>query len=135
MLTASPQTPPLMAPIETSFYDQLGRRIAERRKALGITQVQLAQTLGIAQQTMAHYEGGKVRIAAAVLPVLADALDLDIEALIGVTPKRAQATPHKRGPAPKMQQQLEQLGRLPKAKQRMLLDMLEAAINSNSQAA
>ncbi len=124
-----------MAPIETTFYNQLGRRISERRKTLGITQVQLAQTLGIAQQTIAHYEGGKVRIAAAVLPVLAEALDLDIEALIGVAPKRAKATPHKRGPAPKMQQQLEQLGRLPKAKQRMLLDMLEAAINSNTQAA
>jgi len=52
------------------FHVQLGRRIAESRKAADITQVELAKTLGIAQQTMAHYEGGVSRIAVALLPVL-----------------------------------------------------------------
>ena len=60
-----------MAAKEKDFYERLGRRIAERRKALDITQVQLAKTLGVAQQTMAHYEGGVSRIAVALLPPLA----------------------------------------------------------------
>ena len=37
----------------------------------GITQVELAQTLGVAQQTLAHYEGGVSRIAVALLPRVA----------------------------------------------------------------
>lgn len=39
------------------FYVQLGRRIAELRKAADTTQAQLAEILGVAQQTMAQYEG------------------------------------------------------------------------------
>jgi DNA-binding XRE family transcriptional regulator len=63
-------TPPLpldvaMAASDRAFYEQLGQRLAERRKARGITQVQLAERLGVAQQTLAHYEGGTVRIAIA----------------------------------------------------------------------
>jgi transcriptional regulator with XRE-family HTH domain len=119
-----------MAPGETAFYEQLGRRIAERRKVVGITQVQLAETLGIAQQTMAHYEGGKVRFAAALLPVLADALALSVEELIGPEPKWAskKPTPRKRGPAPKIQQQLERLSALPRSKQRFVSQMLDSML-------
>ena len=46
MLNPSPSPKALMLPAESSFYAQLGRRIAERRKPLGITQVQLAEALG-----------------------------------------------------------------------------------------
>jgi DNA-binding XRE family transcriptional regulator len=62
MLSASFQHTMPMAAKEKAFYERLGRRIAERRKALDITQVELAQDLGIAQQTMAHYEGGVSRV-------------------------------------------------------------------------
>jgi len=133
MLTSTPEPKTVMAPKETAFYEQLGRRIAERRKTLGITQVQLAETLGIAQQTMAHYEAGKVRFAAALLPVLATTLDLSVEALIGVESKATRrGAPKKRGPAPKIQQQLERISALPRAKQRLLLGMLDAAISGAS---
>lgn len=118
-----------MAAKEKSFYAALGGRIAERRKALGITQVQLAETLGIAQQTMAHYEGGVSRIAVETLTQLADALGVSIEDLIGTQARRSAS---KRGPAPKLQQQLEQLSQLPKAKQRFVSEVLDSLIAQNS---
>jgi len=128
-LGALPTPSTCMAPAETAFYEQLGRRIADRRKVLGITQVQLAETLGIAQQTMAHYEGGKVRFAAALLPVLAKALELSVEELIGTDAKSAtRGGPRKRGPAPKIQQQLERLSSLPRAKQRFVSQMLDSML-------
>ena len=114
-----------MAAKEQSFYATLGRRIAERRKALGITQVQLAETIGVAQQTMAHYEGGVSRIAVETLSQLAVALDTSVEKLIG-TPTRRGAG--KRGPAPKLQQQLERISQLPKARQRMVSEVLDALL-------
>jgi len=116
-----------MAAKEKAFYEQLGRRIAERRKALDITQVQLAKTLGIAQQTMAHYEGGVSRIAVALLPTLAQAIDTTIEDLIGEAAQRAKSA-SKRGPAPKIQQQLERVSALPKAKQRAIAQVLDSML-------
>ena len=115
----------VMAAKEKTFYMQLGQRIAERRKALGITQTQLAEVLGIAQQTMAHYEGGVARIAVESLRTLAHTLDVSMEELVGdADPKRAA----KRGPAPRIQRQLEQLQQLPKIKQQAILQVLDSVL-------
>ncbi|HEX7341972.1 MAG TPA: helix-turn-helix transcriptional regulator [Rhodanobacteraceae bacterium] len=107
------------------FYRQLGSQIAQRRKALGLTQTDLAQELGIAQQTMAHYEGGSARIAVATLPTLARVLRVPIEELIGVPTKRSAG---KRGPQPKIAQQLQQIETLPKAKQRAISQVLDSVL-------
>ncbi|WP_343794267.1 helix-turn-helix transcriptional regulator [Dokdonella soli] len=126
MLTSTLPSPDLvMAVTDKAFYKALGRRIADRRKALEITQVELAERLGVAQQTMAHYEGGTVRVAIALLPPLAKALDMSIEGLIGEEPKKL---PGKRGPAPRIQRQLEQLSQLPKAKQQAVMQVLDSVL-------
>ncbi len=112
-----------MAAKEKAFYEQLGRRIAEARKAAGVTQVELAQVLGIAQQTMAHYEGGVSRIAVGMLRTVAKTLSVSIEELIGDDPK-----PAKRGPTPKLQQQIERLQQLPKPTQKVVMEMLDGLL-------
>lgn len=114
---------------DPDFYRQLGRQIAQRRKALGLTQTDLAEHLGIAQQTMAHYEGGTARIAVAMLPTVARVLDVSIEELIGTPAKRNAG---KRGPAPKLQQQLEQVSRLPRAQQRFVMQMLDTVLQQQA---
>jgi hypothetical protein len=75
--------------------------------------------------TLAHYEAGRLRLLAGALPTLAERLGVGIEELIGYESKRSAA---KRGPAPKLQQQLEQIGRLPKAKQRAVTQVLNAVL-------
>ncbi|MHC6216900.1 hypothetical protein ACVQEN_06715 [Stenotrophomonas acidaminiphila] len=47
---------------------------------------------------MAHYEGGTLRIAVALLSPLSTTLGMSLEELVGVPAK-----PGKRGPAPKLQ--------------------------------
>jgi transcriptional regulator with XRE-family HTH domain len=127
MLTTTPVSPdfPIVAVTDKAFYVQLGQRISAARKAQGMTQVQLAEALGIAQQTLAHYEGGKLRVAVALLPPLAQILGVGVDELIGAPVKRA----GKRGPTPKLQQQVERLSQLPQAKQRMVMQMLEGFLN------
>ncbi len=110
---------------ERSFYVALGQRIAERRKAKGITQVQLAEQLGIAQQTMAHYEGGVSRIAVETLAQAAQALDTSVEDLLGTQAKRGTG---KRGPQPKIAQQLERIQALPAAEQRAIVKVLDSVL-------
>jgi transcriptional regulator with XRE-family HTH domain len=112
-----------MTPDESAFFRQLGIRIAERRKAQDLTQAQLGERIGIAQQQIASFEIGRRRIPVSVLPVLAKTLGTSIEALINDTPPAG-----KRGPAPKLQQQLEQLSRLPKDKQRLVSQVIESVL-------
>ena len=88
----------------------------------GITQVQLAERLGVSQQTITAYEVGR-RIRVSALPVIAQALGVGIEDLVS-----ANAKPAKRGPAPKIQQQLERVSQLPRARQRMVSEVLDSLL-------
>ena len=126
MLEARPHAITLpMADNERAFYVQLGERIAATRKTQGITQVQLAELLGVAQQTMAHYEGGTVRIPVETLAQLAQHLNTSVETLIGTQTILARS---KRGPASKLEQQLAQVSRLPKAQQKFVSQMLDTVL-------
>ena len=108
---------------EKAFFRQLGTRIAALRKEQGLTQVQLAETLGLTQQMIASYEVGRRRVPVSLLPALARALSTSLEALIG-----EKAPPAKRGPAPQIQQKIERLTRLPKAKQRLVMEILDGVL-------
>ena len=57
-----------VAPDKKQFFVLLGERMTALRKEHGLTQQQLAEQLGIAQQTLAHYEGARLRVAASMLP-------------------------------------------------------------------
>ncbi len=57
-----------MSSDEKVFFKQLGARIAEFRKSASITQVQLAETLNISQQTVASWEVGRRGVPVATLP-------------------------------------------------------------------
>lgn len=108
---------------ERAFFVQLGERIAKLRKDQGITQVQLADRLGVSQQTITAYEVGRRRIQVSALPVIAQALGVSVEELVSANVK-----PSKRGPAPKIQQQLERLSQLPRARQRMVSEVLDSLL-------
>ena len=126
-LIAPTMTP--MAPDEKAFCKAMGERIAEARKDHHMTQVQLAELLGVMQQTLAHYEVGRRRVPVSMLPLLATTLAVSVEELIGVSSPAG-----RRGPAPKLLQQVERIHRLPKARQRFVMEMIDAALQANATA-
>jgi transcriptional regulator with XRE-family HTH domain len=109
---------------ERVFFQQLGARIAALRKDQGMTQVQLAEILGLTQQMIASYEVGRRRVPVSLLPQIAETLAVSLEELIG----KKDVQPAKRGPAPKLQQQIERIQRLPRAKQRFVIEMLDTVL-------
>lgn len=109
---------------ERAFFAAMGSRIAQLRKDSHITQTQLAETLGVSQPTMNAYELGQRRVPVSALPTLAKALGVSLEELIG----EPVGTTKKRGPAPKLQQHMERISQLPKPRQRMVMEMLEAVL-------
>jgi transcriptional regulator with XRE-family HTH domain len=122
----SDQTSQFVTAIDMRFYRALGARIAEARKAAGMTQMQLSELLRIPQQTLAHYEVGRVRIPAALVADSARLLAVSIESLMG-----EDAKPTRRGPAPKLLQQIERIQRLPKSRQRFIMEMIDTALAAN----
>lgn len=124
-IPVSESTAVAISPDDRTFFQALGARIAQLRKEQNITQAQLAETLDVSQQTMNAYEMGNRRVPVSALPILAHALAVSVEDLIGTTPATATK---KRGPAPKLQQQMERIAKLPKTKQKFVIDMLDAML-------
>lgn len=87
--------------------------------------MQLAEALGVSQQAVTTYESGQRRVPISLLPLLAQTLGTSMEALIGASSSRSAG---KRAPAPKLQQQLEQVSRLPKAQQKLVNQMLDTVL-------
>ena len=110
---------------ERAFFVAFGERLAQQRKTQGLTQVQLADALGVSQQAVTAYESGQRRVPISTLPLLAQTLGVTVEDLIGVQTARSTG---KRGPAPKLQQQLERITRLPKAQQRFVMQMIDTVL-------
>lgn len=113
---------------EKVFFQELGLRIASLRKDLDLTQQQLADLLGVSQQMVASYEVGRRRVPVSLLPTLARSLAVSVETLLGETDKRGS----KRGPSPKLLQQLEQVSLLPKAQQKFVSQVIDSVLQQAS---
>jgi transcriptional regulator with XRE-family HTH domain len=61
--------------------------IAERRKALRMTQTELAEKLNVSDQTVSRWETGAGYPDASIIPALAEALQIDISVLFSKAPK------------------------------------------------
>lgn len=73
---------------ERALNVAVGARIAELRKARGLTQVELAEALGIVQAVVSTYEVGRIRPHPGVLVRLADVLDVSVDEILGRSARR-----------------------------------------------
>ena len=115
-----------MAPDEQQFLKALGARIAQLRKEQGLSQQAVADAIDVAQQTYGHYEVGRVRMPISLLPEVAQFFGVSTDDLLG-----RKSGAGKRGPTPKLQQQIERLHQLPKTKQKLVMEMLEGVLSQN----
>lgn len=109
---------------ERAFFIALGGRIARLRKDQDITQALLAELIGVTQQTINSYETGRRRVPVSLLPAIAKRLGVAVEALLTDDSKAAA----KRGPAPKLQQQMDRITQLPRARQQFVMQVIESVL-------
>ncbi len=119
----------VMTQDDAVFFKQLGQRLALLRRESGLTQVQLAEILAISQQHMAAIEAGRRKATASTIPRLASLFAISTDELLG-----AQDKPSKRGPASILQRQIEQVGLMPRTKQKFVTEMLDAVIKQQQSA-
>lgn len=127
MTTINYEVTVAMTTNEEVFCRALGKRISDLRKDHGMTQKDLADTLGVKQYTIANYETGRYRVPVAVLPELARSLGVTVEVLLGLP-----ATRSKRGPASKLQKQMERISALPKEQQKSIMQVLDMALKTRA---
>ncbi len=110
---------------ERGFFVKLGKRLAELRHRQGLTQMQLADKIGVAHQSLNAFEHGTRRVPVSLLPTLARALETTIEELVvGDAPRRLGT----RGPRSRIEQQVELIRQLPRAKQKFVVDMIDTVL-------
>lgn len=99
----------------------LGARIAEARSATSLSQTDLANKIGVPQYTIAYWERKSAALKADQLALLADALDVTTDFLLG-----RQAINER--PTGKAASLFAELSKLPRNQQQRILSMLEDMI-------
>ena len=120
-----PTTAMAISTEERAFFVSMGERIATLRRTHNVTQVQLAEALGVSQQTLQSYEVGRRRIPVSALQVVAHTLAVSLDELFGEDKPSGRG---KRGPAPQWRQQMEAVALLPKSQQQFVSRMLETVL-------
>ena len=110
---------------QTSIDQDLAKRIRQLREARQLSQRQLAGLTSISQQALAGYELAQRRIPANLLPKLAEALDTNVEDVLGIE-KRT-----KKGRLSQFETRIDQIRQLPTKQQKLALDMLDQIIRAS----
>jgi len=113
--------------IREEFPSVFAKRLEELRKSRQLTQEELAEKIGVTRASIAYYETSAKNPRLETIYKISEFFGVPPEDLITDKPK-ANGKP---GPASKLDQQIGRLKLLPIAKQRMIANMLEAALNSD----
>jgi transcriptional regulator with XRE-family HTH domain len=109
--------------------ETLGERLARLRKAKGLTQVELAEKMGIIQVLVSDYERGKLRPNPEILIGYARALDVTTDELVGVAPSKKIEPP---SISRRFVRRLEKIEKLPKRDQDALIRTIDAFLGKAS---
>jgi transcriptional regulator with XRE-family HTH domain len=103
---------------------KFGQRLAALRVERGLSQTALAAELGTTRNAILHYERSAKNPSAEFVEKVAKFFGVGFDDLLGGDTKAAR----KPGPTPQIAQLTERLSKLPRAQQKMVTAMLEAAL-------
>jgi len=109
--------PPLNLGKET-----VGKRLARLRKERGLTQVELAEEIGIVQALVSAYELDRLRLNADMVSRFALAFRVSADVILGL--KKPKNNGH--NPSLKVARRMKRIDDLPREQQRTLLNTIDA---------
>jgi transcriptional regulator with XRE-family HTH domain len=116
-----------LAPVDFGG-ETLGQRIGRIRKERALTQVQLADKIGIIQSIISSVEGDTRKLSAEMAVRFAQALDVSMDELLGPGLR----TKKERKPSRKILRRLERIETLPRMQQTAVLKMIDNALELHS---
>ena len=112
---------------QTSTIEGFGERLADLRKAMGLTQKQLGEKVGVSNRVIAYYEGETDYPPAHLIEPLAKALKVSSDELLGLKRIKQQLNPEHAA----LWRRLKKIETLPKRDQKALLHYLDALVSKN----
>ncbi len=106
---------------------ELGARVAQLRKAAGLSQLQLAEKLGVTQPLISRYEKGDRRMYDDLIVEMAKALKVTPNDLLGVSPSKP-TTPDVQSISRRMIKYLKKVEALPRRAQDKVITTIELAL-------
>ncbi|MEW6368253.1 MAG: helix-turn-helix transcriptional regulator [Acidobacteriota bacterium] len=103
--------------------EAIGERLTRIRRERGITQVELARKLGVAQPVLSDYERGELRLHGQLIVKLARILGVTTDELLGVEPSRPSKSPVKNR---RLLRRLQDMDMLPKRDQQAIYRTITA---------
>jgi transcriptional regulator with XRE-family HTH domain len=104
--------------------ETFGKRLARIRTAAGYTQQELAQEIGISPRMVAYYEVQTDQPPAALLPVIARALRVTSDELLGLKPFRASRT----FSDSRLWRRFKQVEKLPARERRQVIQFIDTVL-------
>lgn len=105
----------------------LGKRITHFRKEKGLTQIELAEKIGVGQPVLSNYEHGRLRPNHVVLATLATALQISCDELLGLQTIKGKGPLNRR-----LLRRLRAIEGLPRRDQEALLRTIDAFLSKAS---
>jgi len=115
---------------QRSQRSDFAERVKELRIAVGLSQQEVAQQLGIGQPSYADWERRNVAISAEQVRRLAAILAVPVEDLFKASGEKA-----KRGPTGRAKQIMARVSQLPRARQKRILDLVESLVDASEEKA
>ena len=106
----------------------LGLRLTELRQAAGLTQIQLADKLGVHPSNIGFWELSGTPPRGEVLPKMANALGVSVDALLGVTPTK----PKRQAAKGRLQSVFEAASKLPRRQQEKVAEFVGAFVKQHA---
>lgn len=112
--------------IDDEREETIGQRLARLRRERGLTQVDLAPRLGVAQPVVSDYERGELRLHGELIIRLSDILGVSSEEVLGLKKTPSNGTLRSR----RLLRRLQQIDRLPRRDQQPLLRTIDRFLES-----
>ena len=122
---------PAMARTLTKPRPKLGAHLAELRSRAELSQEELAQKVGVLQQTIAFWEQSNKPPRSEALAALAQALGVRVESLL--SEDNGHASIRKGGPEGRLRKVFEEASSLPRRQQGKIAEFVSAFINQTKQ--
>lgn len=106
--------------------ETIAQRLARIRRERGLTQVELAQRLGVAQPVVSDYERGELRLHGELIVKLSGILGVSSEELLGLKKAPSNGVLKNR----RLLRRLEAIERLPRRDQQALLRTIDRFLDS-----
>lgn len=110
---------------------RIAKRLAEYRRKSGISQLQLAEQLGLTQSMMSRYENGDRRIPSELLAEFATAIAVSADELLGLKTSRKN-THEMSDDMKKLWKKFQQLSKLPENDQRSIIRIINSVTKNKA---